>query len=246
MKLSRWLHRQFVVRLTHAVTVRHAGKAGRFHVRSKPEYKVIVGGLAEAPLRDAVFAQLRADDVIVEVGAHIGSWSVFLAQLVPQGQLYAFEPVPGNYEKLTANLKLNGLTRVTAYRKAVSDRCGTADFSLEDNDAPVQGTLLTHDHPAQCFSVELTTIDDLAATLDRGPTVLKIDCEGAEALVLRGAQQALSSSVRVVFLELHEKPLRAAGHDPEQLVQLLVDAGFQIQARWPETQHVLFVKPDLG
>lgn len=246
MKLLEWIDRQMTVGVRKRASLTQAGQTGHFHVRSKPEYKVIVGGLAENRLRDAVFQQLRPDDVVIEIGAHIGSWSVFLGLLLPQGHLHVFEPVPHNFQKLVANLKLNGLNNVTAYQKAMSQQRGTAQFSLPDNDAPVEGTLTAHNRTGgvmKTFDVELESIDELAATLDRKPTVLKIDCEGAEAMVLRGANKTLDESVRVIFLELHAAPLKEQGEDPEQLVQSLVDRGFAIEQRWPESQHVLLVRP---
>jgi FkbM family methyltransferase len=242
MKLIRWIHRQIILGMTHSASIESVGLSARFHVNSKPEYKVIVGGLAESRLRESVFAELRADDVMVEVGAHVGSWSVFFAKYLSQGYLHAFEPVPHNCDKLKANLDLNDTRNATAYQKAIGDEPGSATFSLEDNDAPVQGTLLQDQAEGHTFSVEVDTLDRFAESLDRPPTALKIDCEGAEAMVLRGGSAILSDSIRVIFLELHAEPLQRIGEDPEQLIQSLIETGFELKQRWPDTQHALFVK----
>ena len=64
------------------------------------------------------------------------------------------------------------------------------------------------------------------------PTAMKIDCEGAEGLVLEGAH-ALLAGVRVIMLEAHGDTLRAAGQSKEEILNRLADAGFTPVETWP-------------
>jgi len=243
-KLQRWIDRQWKVCVTRCATVRSVGHTARFHIHSKAEYKVIVGGLSEAEIRDAVFAQIKPDDVVYEIGAHIGSWSVFLAQHVSRGALHVFEPVPGNAEKLGANLRLNELGHASVHPHAVGESQGELTMSVPDASAPVGSSLLNDQAGANAVTVQVKPLDALAASLG-APTVLKVDCEGAEAMVFRGGQGVLRDSVRVIFLELHPAILRDSGEDPAALIQSLEARGFSVTQRWPEQgedRHLLLVR----
>ncbi|MFN3166344.1 MAG: FkbM family methyltransferase [Phycisphaeraceae bacterium] len=242
MKPIEWIKREYALRVTKSVTREMTGITGRFHVNSKQEYKVVAGGLSEPELRSAVFDLLRPDDVVFEIGAHIGSWSIYIAKRVVEGELHVFEPVPGNYEKLVANLDLNALNHVTAYACALGDTPGQASFYVPGNNASGIGAL--HDnHKSQTrISVEVRTVDEVAAGLMRPPTFLKIDCEGAEAMVLRGARATLRQSVRCIFLEVHKPFLKEQGEDADQMIRDLLDAGFVVRRRWgdeSDARHLL-------
>lgn len=246
MKLLNWIDRQIALKLKRPVSRKIGGFVGRFHVNSKEEYKVVVGGLSERELRGVVNEALRPDDVIVEIGAHIGSWSVYLAQEVPQGELHVFEPVPINYKKLTANLALNELPNVTTYPTALGEEPGEASFFVPDTEAPVVGSLHDHSMSQNKITVQVDTLDHVAGAMERPPTFLKIDCEGAEAMVLRGATQTLAGSVRGIFIEIHTPFLEKQGEDPAAMVEALVQQGFEIKHRWDdgfEGRHLLMIKP---
>lgn len=232
MKIFRWIDRQIKLKLNRPVKRVIDGYTGYFHVNSKDEYKVAVGALFEEGLRKEINALLKPDDILFEVGAHIGTWSVFLAQVIKEGELHVFEPVPINYQKLQANISLNKLTNVKTYPCAIGKQIGEATLSVPDTDAPAVGSLYSQGD-AQCeIQVPLDTIDHLAQEHGRWPTFLKIDCEGAEADVLRGAQKALANSVRAIFIEVHPNILKSQGEDPDALIDGLLKQGFTIKRKW--------------
>ena len=248
-KLLTWIDRQLALGLNRPVSRRIDGITARFHVNSKDEYKVVVGGLSERDLRSAVTQAIRPDDVIVEIGAHIGSWSVYLAQHVPRGELHVFEPVPTNYSKLAANIALNKLANVTTYATALGESPGEASFFVPDTDAPVVGSLHDHAMSRNKITVEVDSLDHAAEAMDRAPTFLKIDCEGAEAMVLRGAERVLSESVRGIFIEVHRPLLEKQGEDADAMIDALVRQGFEIKQHWGDGsvgRHLLMIKPDQG
>lgn len=248
MKSWQWIKRQFTLLITKSVTVNQGALSGRFHVASKQDYKVIRGRLSEAELRRSVFDCLRPDDVIYEVGAHVGSWSVFLAQAVPAGHLLAFEPVPWNHDKLSANLAFNELQNAQSFAMALGDKESTASFFVPKTDAPVVGSLIAgitdSDQP---IDVQVKTVDAIAEETGHWPTVMKIDCEGAEAMVIEGASKALDRSVRVIFLEVHPVALRESGVNPDDLIASIKSRGFVIEKTWQAgdfDHHLLMVKPE--
>lgn len=245
MKLLNWIDRQMVLKLNRPVSRRIGGVVGRFHVNSKEEYKVVVGGLSERDLRSVISQAIRPDDVIVEIGAHVGSWSIYLAQQVKNGELHVFEPMPTNYKKLVANIELNDLDNVKTYAMALGESSGQATFYVPDTDAPVVGSLHDHSLSQHQITVEVDTLDRRVEAMNRPPTFLKIDCEGAEAMVLRGAAKTLAQSVRVIFIEVHPSFLANQNEDAGEMVDALIGQGFQIKHRWDnsfEGRHLLLVK----
>jgi hypothetical protein len=82
-----------------------------------------VSGVWEPHITAAFRELLASGDVCVDVGAHIGYFSLLASRLVgPHGHVYALEPAPATYAALRSNLELNGVTNVTALRVAAGDR----------------------------------------------------------------------------------------------------------------------------
>ena len=74
---------------------------------------------------------LQQGDVVVDVGAHIGFYSLLAADKVGEkGHVYAFEPAPATFEILNANISINAFDNITAVKKAVTDKSGVAQMHL--------------------------------------------------------------------------------------------------------------------
>jgi FkbM family methyltransferase len=145
---------------------------------------------------------LQAGMTVIDVGAHVGYFTLLAARLVgPGGRVYAFEPDPSNYSLLRRNIKLNGYQNITAINQAVSDRSGSGTLFLSGMDTgshslfpsmPVHGV----------EEIPVTTLDTF---LDREgwPSihVVKIDVEGSELSVLAGMAGTLqrNANIRLVI-----------------------------------------------
>lgn len=145
---------------------------------------------------------IKPGDVIYDVGAHVGYYTVLGAvRTGAGGRVVAFEPAPRNLAKLQAHVAMNRLANVTIREVAVSDRQGTARF---DSSA---GSGVGHLSETGAIQVPTTTLDALAAELPP-PRVLKIDVEGAELAALNGGQQLIRSARPVIFLSTHGQALK--------------------------------------
>ncbi|MGB3296355.1 MAG: FkbM family methyltransferase, partial [Phormidesmis sp.] len=130
--------------------------------------------------------------VVFDIGAHVGFYTLLSSILVGhRGKVFTFEPLPRNLFYLKRHLKLNHVKNVKLIEAAVSDSCDFAYFDdVPDNDLPKSylGKLSTQGK----LQVKTVSLDEL---LERGeivaPTHLKIDVEGAELLVLKGARKTL-------------------------------------------------------
>lgn len=169
---------------------------------------------------------LRPGMVVVDGGANIGMYTMLSAQAVrPSGRVFAFEPVPEVYRRLTDNLAISGITNVVPTCLALSDVSGTARFYLGRNDS--MGSL----YRAQTSAV----IDVPTETLDgflerRGVTkvdAVKLDAEGAEMHIVRGMRRLLVRPDRpILFVEHNFGALRAAGSSAEELFTSILQYGY--------------------
>jgi FkbM family methyltransferase len=173
--------------------------------------------------------------VVYDVGANVGFYTLLAAHLVGDGgQVAAFEPVPRNLAFLRQHVALNGLRAVRVHDVALSDAEGTARFDLGEESS------MGHLSDRGTLEVRTTTLDAVVARGElRPPDVLKIDVEGAEARVLRGAARTLATARPTILLATHGPAvhaeclalLRAAGYEVASLDAHPVESTSEVLAR---------------
>jgi FkbM family methyltransferase len=194
---------------------------------NRPNEKSILNQLEkgisfEPDVAQVLVKVLRAGDVVVDVGANVGYLTVMAALLIgPSGHVVAFEPGAANLERLRANLALNNCTNVTVIDKAVTNRVGEVEFFINSDDSGGNALWDPGQYPGNVKSLaNPIRITVAGATLDAEwerlrlppPTVIKIDTEGAEQLVLEGARNLLASQqTHFVIAELHVFALEKMG-----------------------------------
>ena len=143
---------------------------------------------------------LGSGDVFVDIGAHVGWFTVRAAQRIGStGTVYAFEPYPPNAESLRANVTRNSLENVRISAVALSDNRGTVRIARHaDSDSASATVGLTTGSDA--FDVTTNRLDDLVPE-GASPALIKIDVEGLEESVLEGAVQTLRRT-RAVLVEI--------------------------------------------
>jgi len=194
-----------------------------------------VVGTIEAAEREFVRQTLNPGDVFFDVGANLGLFTLTAAQRVgPTGRVYAFEPSLREAQYLRRNLELNQLTNVTIVTQAVSDQCGTARFAIAADGG--NNSLMKNDHPQQQIQqwqeVEVTTLDTFIATHTVPRVdVMKIDVEGGEVNVLRGAAHLLNGSqpptILCEFCDVTAAGFNSSGY---ALYDTFVSFGYQLFA----------------
>jgi FkbM family methyltransferase len=190
--------------------------------------RIFAHGYYERPLVDWLRRTLRPTDVFWDVGANIGAVTLVAARLVTR--VVAFEPDPRSLVLLRRNLSMNRLGNVEVVPAALGDRAGTATLhqgaaSNTGMSSLVAGGATT----AGDIPVTVTRVDDVLATrADLAPQVMKLDVEGAEHLVVRGATRLLrSGQLRALVFEDRTDP---QGHPTNAaLVGGLVEAGYDIR-----------------
>jgi FkbM family methyltransferase len=168
-----------------------------------------------------VLRVLRPNDLFVDVGANIGSYTVLGAGVVG-AQTVSFEPIPQTYKRLLRNIEVNHLAaKVEAHAIGVSDREGRLRFT--DNLDTVNHVL--NDVEKGPFTeIKVSTLDHVLA--GRSPSLIKLDIEGHESAALRGAATILAQpSLLAVLLETNESGERY-GVSHKEVTDVMAKAGF--------------------
>ena len=145
-------------------------------------------------------------DVVIDAGANVGFFALRAAgQVGPTGKVYAFEPNPNAFRLLEHNVRQNGFHWVECVPAALSDRTGEIRFA-SDSRASSCGRTLSDDESSsgETSSVPCTTLDAFVA--ERGLTridLLKMDTEGAEVDIVKGALTKAMPMTKRVVMESH-------------------------------------------
>ncbi len=168
---------------------------------------------------------LSANAVVIDVGAHIGTFSLLTATTLPQARIFAFEPAGSTFTVLRENIYLHGLgDRVSAFNLAVGPTSGARLSVLFDDYNAGRTRVSVSGGTTEVLSISL---DDIFIKNDISECdLLKIDCEGSEWDILSHASKDTLSKIRRICLEIHP------GVDVKQLTSLLNEAGFNIQTHY--------------
>ena len=246
--LREWYYRSARPR-DGIVVVKLAGTSAQFYVRTPEELRLLesAGGAGgEQRVLERLVAFLKPDDVVFDIGANVGLYTVFLARVVGDGgRAISFEPESRTYAHLLDNLKLNALTNVRCFRKALGERSGRAKLYSGE---VIGGASLVHAHggddPGEVVDIvegdQLVLAEDLPL-----PRAVKIDVEGYEYAVIQGLRRTLADhACELVCCEVHPARL-PADVKPEMIVDLLRSVGFSridTYPRWDKTFHLLACK----
>jgi FkbM family methyltransferase len=190
------------------------------------DYNIYCLGLYEAPLARFFIHSLRADSVVLDIGAYIGQYTLLAAKYAPAGRVIALEPHPESYQRLLANITLNRLGNVQALNLAAGQRAERVPQLLSDQPSS-SGLLPTGRSDDGVADVEVVPVDQIVreAALPR-VDVMKVDVEGAEGQVVRGARETLSRFHPIVIVELDCEQERVFGDEPEEILGYLRDLGY--------------------
>lgn len=170
---------------------------------------------------------VRPGDVIADVGAFIGLYALALAKRVgPQGRVVAFEPSAPNCAILKQHVRLNHVKNtLEVVQAAVGAEKGRVQF--QDDGSSESHVIANPNTPQSAASIQMVTLDEVF--VGKRLDILKIDVEGFEEQVLRGADGLLRDTERgprVLYIEVHPFAWPSVGTTGESLLTLLDSYGF--------------------
>ncbi len=179
--------------------------------------------------------EIKKGDVVIDIGAHIGYYTVLFAKLVgPEGKVFAFEASPKNFEILKKNVDMNGYKNVVCNNKAVSDKNGkltlymtgrtsTENFLFKPENFTDSTTI------KNTVEIESITLDDYFTDFEDKINFLKMDISGAEPRVIKGMKSLLEKNVNMkIQQEWWPNAIRTHGFEPDTHLKLLINKGYNI------------------
>jgi FkbM family methyltransferase len=179
-------------------------------------------------LSQVIAGTLTAESVCIDIGAHKGLILDMCIRQAPRGRFYAFEPIPYLAGLLRRKYRWN--SRVVLNELALSDKAGSTTFYI-NNSALGCSSLAGPDATSKSKDIEtcevrVARLDDLL--LDSQPTFIKVDVEGAELGVFRGAREVLTRSRPTIVFEHAIESASRFNTTPEDVFDFFSGLGFQV------------------
>lgn len=153
----------------------------------------------------------------LDIGAHFGFYTAYIAVLNPEAEIHSFEPNPKYFNITKRNIEINNI-KSEIYQLALSDskkQIPFSDNSMKANDKKNLGI------------VESITFDELSEKNNINPNIVKLDVHGSEGKVLFGMKNALRNCIKHLYLELHPNEL-LVDYSMKDIIDLLINSGFDL------------------
>ena len=200
--------------------------------------ELLLHGAREHFSTEYMAGTIRNDDILLEIGANIGYYALLEGKRATEGRIFALEPVPETLDLLRENINLNHLSNISVHEIALGDCQGTMSMFVSKRcnwSSLIDGHL---DEVVYKLDVKVMTLDDFVElVLRRSPSFVRMDVEGYEAAVLRGATNYLAQSVESrLFIEIHPSLLPRG--DIADLIGRLKCNGYKVEAIFREFNPV--------
>jgi len=170
--------------------------------------------------------EINTNDTVIDIGAHIGLFSLLVSQLCKTGKILSFEPVSENFDLLVSNLKLNHIKNILPFNMAVSKNSGRLDLFLNND----QSAHSIFSKSSESINVESTSLQKIFEEHKISSCkILKLDCEGAEYEIIDSLPSEYLDKIQNMVIEYH-----LADTKPELVKSLILkikNAGFKIKTR---------------
>lgn len=178
---------------------------------------------------DIVKKIIHKDDVVIDVGANIGYYTLIFSRLVGnKGKVFAFEPEPNNFNLLQKNVKINGYENVVIINKAVSNKMEKIKLYIDDEN---QGghTLSPTKTKSKSIQIEAVTLDNYFKNDSNKIKFIKMDIEGSEARTMDGMKNMLNNNNELqMMVEFNPYLLNKSGSDPEKYLYSFMKFDYKI------------------
>jgi FkbM family methyltransferase len=212
-------------------------QGSKMYVNSRDKaivHSLITKGIWEEFETELISKLIKPGDTVVDIGANIGYYTLIAAKTVGNdGRVYSFEPEPNNYELLVKNVKINDYTNAITVQKALSNKRGKLTLFMDKTNFGAHSLSQKNiiSQKGGFVTVETTTLDDFFGNFEKDSKIdfIKMDAEGAEGLIVEGAQGILKQNKIKILMEFWVYGLKNLGTDPSELLHDLQDRGFKIK-----------------
>ena len=211
---------------------------------SRAESILTMKSYAEQEDFNFLIENIADNDIVFDVGANVGLFSMVIADACPNAEIYSFEPVPPTYQKMLNNLNLNKrLTKnVHTFNLGFSSEQGSFEFFLPGCDEAASMKPINDDfylresdengnytgkQKLQAVKCEVDTIDNFCSSNSMEKLdVLKLDIEGGEKDALIGANNVLKNFQPLVYSEMLRKHSARFNYHPNEIIKYMDNLGY--------------------
>lgn len=172
----------------------------------------------------------KKGSVTLDIGAHFGLFAVFF-QKTSEGVVYAFEPTKDTLKVLRETIAINKLESVVqVVPMAVDKESGTANFFINSVVGGRGNTLVQNAKLGQTsssYAVQIISVDEFVGQKNLEIGCIKIDAEGAELGVLKGARKSILKDKPIILLSIHPEPIISRGDTLEEIWDILQEYGYR-------------------
>lgn len=182
---------------------------------------------------------INPDDIVVDIGAHIGAFSVYAARKATKGKIYSYEPHKTNYEQLLKNKSLNNCENIYTYNFAVSGKKGFCTLFISKTNTGGNSIYKLVDANAELKVPAVTIADIFNDNKLKRIDFLKIDVEGAEYDIVLKTPPKILKKIDKISMEFHD--YLSHGHDVSEIRDYLEKNGFAVKIYSSMVQRFLKV-----
>ena len=175
---------------------------------------------------------LKNKKTFFDIGAHIGLVSIPAAlNMNLDSKIIAFEPSDKNYKHLKNHIKANNLTKkIKLYKNLVGEKNCKKNFYYSKYESPLNSIIKVKQiEKYNSQSINQISIDYFCKESGIVPDVIKIDVEGAELNVLKGAKETILKYKPIIYLSVHPTHLKELGYELRQLKDLIKSLKYKIE-----------------
>ena len=170
--------------------------------------------------------EIKKNDIVIDIGSHIGYFTIYAAKNAPEGIVYSIEPHKESFEILKKNLKLNDLSNVKPFHAAITKITNTITLYIDKKNKIGNSIFKTNEttesEEIDSFSLKDFVINNKIKKID----FLKIDCEGAEFEILLNLDKELLDDIHKISVEVHEN---GNSKSIDELIDLMEKNDFQVK-----------------
>ncbi len=188
------------------------------------DFNIYCLGIYEYYLANFFKRNIKADTIFIDVGSYIGQYALLAAREAPQGRVFGFEPNRQSAQRFKENVNLNYFSNIEVIRKAVGDYEGHTSFYISQQ--PYNSSILAeHTISNKEERVPITRLDHFCEEQELPRVdIIKIDVEGAEDRVIRGALGLVDRNKPLIILEIGRK---STAESHSEALSLLESLGYQ-------------------
>ena len=185
---------------------------------------------------------LKPNMTFVDIGANQGEYSIFAAKRLIQGKVISFEPLSTSYKHLKENIELNQFNNVITYNFALSDTKGYAEIYTSDDleihnsfNEGLSSLYQSNYRNTLLEKVQLEIFDQVWKNHNNlSLDIIKIDVEGSELPILKGAKNTIKKHKPLIILEINEETFQEAGYTKDELIIFLEKLNYKFSLIKPK------------